>query len=413
MIKGEGIKKGEFEGADIYDLTPTLLAILGVPPSKEMKGKVIKDIFIDPPKIEFVQSYDFIPKVWKEEVVSVSDKERIKELQALGYIAPTPKKEEKKDFTFYYNLGTTHFENGEYDKAEEAYKKAIEIYPEFSLALAGLSSVYERKGNFQEAYNYAKRAYVYVKDLSYGFLLKFVEYAISSKNEKEAFYILKEKPMGWEKQSVYWSAMGLLKESLKEDPIFYYKEAIKRNPADPTACEKLLSYYLKTKDFDSSAILLKNAWDSSQGDLKIMNSLGIVCLKNGQGKIAEDIFKTLLKSNPSEPNLLGNLSLALRIQGKWKESKEVFQEAIKTNPKDGAIYFNYAICLEEEKKLDEALIYLKKAEENKFSGPQVYNSFGRIYLKKGNKDEALSYFEKSLKLNPNQEEIKELLKKIK
>lgn len=412
MVKGEGIKRGEFYNSDIYDIIPTLFATLGIPISKEMKGKVIKDIFINPPEIEFLQSYDFIPKVWKEEKVFLSDKERIKELQALGYIAPSPKKEGKKDFTFYYNLGTTYFENGEFDKAEEAYKNALKDYPNFSLALAGLSNVYEKKGNFQEAYNYAKAAYFYPKDLGEGFLLKFAEYAINSKNEFQALSILKEKPMEWEKKGVYWSAIGLLKESLKEDPYFYYKEAIKRNPAEPTACEKLLQFYLKTKDFDNAAVLLKNAWDSSQGDLKIMNSLGIVCLKNGQGKIAEDIFKTLLKSNPQEPNLLGNLSLALRIQGKWKEAEEYLKEAIKVYPKNGIIYFNYALCLEEEKRLDEALTYLKKAEENKFSGPELYNTFGRIYLRKGQKDEAKKFFEKSLKLNPNQGDIKEILKKI-
>lgn len=412
IIKGEGIKRGEFFNSDIYDPIPTLLSALGVPLSKEMKGKVIKDIFLKEPLVECLDSYDFIPKVWKEEKIFVEDKERLKELQALGYISPAPKKEEKKDFTFYYNLGTTHFENGEFDKAEEAYKKAIEIYPEFSLANAGLSNVYEKKGNFQEAYRYARKAYPYEKELGEGFLLKFVEYAINSKNERDALKILMENPFGWDKRAVYWSAIGTLKEKSGEDPKYYFKEALKRNPAEPTACEKLLNYYLKNKDFDNAAQLLKNAWDSSQGNLNLMNSLGVVLLKNGQGKIAEDIFRTLLSSNPGEANLLGNLSLALRMQGKTGEAEKILQEAIRVNPKDGLIYFNYAILLEEEGNLDEAIKYLNKARENNFSGIQFYNSLGRIYLKKGQKEEARKQFEKSLSLNPNQEEIKELLKKI-
>lgn len=412
MIKGENIKRGEFSNCDIYDIIPTLFSIIGVPLSREMKGKVIKEIFIKVPEINFVESYDFIPKDLKGEKVFVEDKERLKELQALGYIAPSPKKEEKKDFTFYYNLGTTHFENGEFDKAEEAYKKAIEIYPEFSLANAGLSNVYEKKGDFQKAYIYAKKAYPYEKELGEGFLLKFVEYAINSRNEEDALKILKENPFGWEKRAVYWSGMGILKEKKGEDPKYFYIEALKRNPADPTSCEKLLNYYLKNKDFERAAYLLKNAWDSSQGNLNLMNSLGVVCLKNGQGKIAEDIFKTLLESNPGEAKLLGNLSLALRMQGKIKDAQKSLLEAIKMNPKDFQLYFNYAIVLEEIGELQGALEYLNKAKENKMPGAQLYNAYGRIYLKLGKKEEAKTSFEKSLSINPNQEEIKEILKKM-
>ena len=412
IVKGEGIKSGQFFNSDIYDVMPTLLAILGIPVSKEMKGNVKKEIFLSEPEVNFIDSYDFIPKSWKEEKISVQDRERIKELQALGYISPKPKKEEKKDFTSFYNLGTTHFENGEYEKAEEAYKKALELYPEFSLALSGLANVYEKKGNFKDAYLYSKKAYPFIKELPEGFLIKIAEYAVNSKNEKDAINLLKGKKFGWEKFSSYYSALGILSESIGENPINYYREALNLNPADPPACEKLLNYYLKSNNYESAALLLKNAWDSSQGNLNLMNSLGVVCLKNGQGKIAEDIFNTLLKSNPNEANLLGNLSIALRMQGKAKEAEKVLKEALKINPKDAQLCFNYGICLEELGNYGQALFYFNKAKELNMKGFHLYNSLGRVYLKLGQKEKAKEAFQTSLSIKSDQEEVKKILKNL-
>ncbi len=414
IIKGRDIKKGEFFNADIYDITPTHLALIGVPLSKDMKGKVIKEIFLRELDVKYIPSYDFIPKVWREEKTMVVDKERIKELQALGYISPPKEKkeEEKKDFTYYYNLGTTFFQNNEFLKAEEAYKKAIEIYPNFSLGLAGLASVYEKLGKFNESYIYAKRALPYEKDFPDSFLKNFADYAILSKNSREALNFLKSESFGWEKRPIYYTVLGMLSENLGEDSINYYKKALNISPSEPYACERLLGYYLKIKDFDGAAHLLKNAWDSSEGNLKLMNSLGIVCLKNGQVKIAEDIFKTLLKSNPKEPNLIGNLSIALLMQKRKDEAKTLLKEALRLNPKDSQLLYNYGMALEEMGNFKDALIYYEKAKELKFSGYQLYNALGRVYLRVGKKMEAKDAFKNSLKINPEQEDIKKLLSQI-
>jgi len=46
LAYGAGIKEGvEIQGASIYDLVPTILHIFGVPISKDLDGRVLKDIF--------------------------------------------------------------------------------------------------------------------------------------------------------------------------------------------------------------------------------------------------------------------------------------------------------------------------------------------------------------------------------
>ena len=41
VMAGHGVKPGEITGATVYDVTPTLLVLLGIPPAKDMPGKVL------------------------------------------------------------------------------------------------------------------------------------------------------------------------------------------------------------------------------------------------------------------------------------------------------------------------------------------------------------------------------------
>jgi predicted AlkP superfamily phosphohydrolase/phosphomutase len=41
IMAGHDVKRGEITGASVYDLTPTLLALLGIPPARDMRGEAI------------------------------------------------------------------------------------------------------------------------------------------------------------------------------------------------------------------------------------------------------------------------------------------------------------------------------------------------------------------------------------
>ncbi len=41
IMAGRGVGKGEITGAGVYDVTPTVLALLGLPPAQDMRGKIL------------------------------------------------------------------------------------------------------------------------------------------------------------------------------------------------------------------------------------------------------------------------------------------------------------------------------------------------------------------------------------
>src|SRR5690606_10910782 len=51
----------------------------------------------------------------------------------------------------YYNIGYAHVQKKEWDKAEAAYQKAVEIKPDYAEAWNGLANVYNAQGKLDEA----------------------------------------------------------------------------------------------------------------------------------------------------------------------------------------------------------------------------------------------------------------------
>ena len=93
-IKGPGIRAGEkLFGAGLLDVCPTLLTLFGLPPGRDMDGKVLLTAFENPPQIEPIESWDAVagnagihpPETRLDPVASA---QAFKQLVELGYVAP-------------------------------------------------------------------------------------------------------------------------------------------------------------------------------------------------------------------------------------------------------------------------------------------------------------------------------------
>jgi predicted AlkP superfamily phosphohydrolase/phosphomutase/tetratricopeptide (TPR) repeat protein len=89
---GPGIKKGErIHGARVLDLTPTLLALYDMPIGRDMDGKPLMDIFIDPPSIKYVDSWEQDKReggqlVQQSTIDTAMNEAALQQLIDLGYI---------------------------------------------------------------------------------------------------------------------------------------------------------------------------------------------------------------------------------------------------------------------------------------------------------------------------------------
>ncbi len=92
IIAGPGIKKDALiHGASVMDITPTILALYGLPVGDDMDGKPLLDIFETEPEITLIPSWDDRPGDHgrldtNEQFDPIAAKEAMDQLVALGYI---------------------------------------------------------------------------------------------------------------------------------------------------------------------------------------------------------------------------------------------------------------------------------------------------------------------------------------
>jgi len=92
IMTGEHVGKGEIGGASVYDVAPTLLALLGLPPARDMRGTVLWSALDGSiPRDRFqhrIATYETGPRPESQvPVASPVDKELMDRLRSLGYLA--------------------------------------------------------------------------------------------------------------------------------------------------------------------------------------------------------------------------------------------------------------------------------------------------------------------------------------
>ena len=93
-LKGPGVQSGrEIYGAGILDICPTVLALFGLSPGKDMDGKVLLNAFKDPAPVEPIETWDAVPgdagvHPPEARLDSAASAEAYKQLVELGYVAP-------------------------------------------------------------------------------------------------------------------------------------------------------------------------------------------------------------------------------------------------------------------------------------------------------------------------------------
>jgi tetratricopeptide (TPR) repeat protein len=149
-LYGSGVKRGfEIRDASILDVTPTVLALQGLPRAADMPGKVLATAFESDVQQHFnpntVPTLDREREVEPELVAgSAADAQTLKKLEALGYLTPD-------NADAHNNLGQRYQERGEFLRAIEEYRKAIAMRPNFHSAWNNMAVCYGKLKQYDRA----------------------------------------------------------------------------------------------------------------------------------------------------------------------------------------------------------------------------------------------------------------------
>ena len=149
--KGPGIRQDErIYGASLIDICPTLLHLFGLPVGEDMDGKVLINIYENPPaEIQRIPSWDAVPGDHgmhppDKQISAADSKAALQQLVALGYIeepdADQSKAIEQTVRELDYNLAQAWIDGGYYAEAVAILERIYEKWPmehRFGFKLAG------------------------------------------------------------------------------------------------------------------------------------------------------------------------------------------------------------------------------------------------------------------------------------
>jgi predicted AlkP superfamily phosphohydrolase/phosphomutase/tetratricopeptide (TPR) repeat protein len=164
FVGGKEVKAGPISGATVLDVAPTVLALLGVPLSKELPGHPMTEAFETGAlaKTRTVEKYAELPKRAPPPAAE-ADTEAVRKLMALGYLAGGAGKTiahdgEGRTAASYLNEGSARAASGDSDGAIKAFGKAVQLDPENASALVYAAHIYTERGELARAEGLLDRA---------------------------------------------------------------------------------------------------------------------------------------------------------------------------------------------------------------------------------------------------------------
>ncbi|MGQ9604501.1 MAG: tetratricopeptide repeat protein [bacterium] len=232
----------------------------------------------------------------------------------------------------YYSLADTHYEQGEIEKAEHYYRKALLLDPNNASAWINLGlQVYETRGEMDLAQDCYENA-------------------------------LQVKP-GFSVALHNLGRIAEMRNSYDEADLFYSR-AISANPLMIPSYINLGYLRLRQKKVESAYQLFRGAYELDPENPTSLIGLAIAEFELGR---ISDAIKSLRKAetmDPDNPDIHFNLSLFLSRSGRHYEAAQAARRAIEINPHDEQAYSIFIDQMILANRVAEARQFLESIQAN-------------------------------------------------
>ena len=255
-----------------------------------------------------------------------------------------------------FRLAVQYFQDNRLNLAKQEYLKVLNVQPDHSEALFGLSTIARQSGNLEEA----------------------EQYLTASVQAEPEF--LKA-----------WFSLGNLRQS--QDQFLAaeqaYREALKLRSDSFPICNNL-GYVLQKQDkWEEAASYYKQALELEPNCIEAEVNWGNALY--AQGKLSPEKADHYAKLNYK-------LGLGRHQVGDFTTAVLYYQQAILMHPKLVDAHFHLGLLRQKQRKLAEALsCYQQVLRLNSNYGPAYYN-LGQIYQDQGNLNQATDNFRQGLEL---------------
>lgn len=300
----------------------------------------------------------------------------------------------------YATLGTIYKNKKEYVSAINMFQKALQKDPKDIESLSALAYCQEKAGKISEA------------------IISYEQAAVFNK----------------ESVSEYKSLGDLyMKTGKKDQAIKSYKKYVEKKP-DPSIASLIGDYEYNRKKYKEATIYYNKVSGTKAANTAFLKRYAYASLKSGDTKKAVELYKSLTKKAPKDPESfkilyeitvkegdkktavgylksyttlntrdasslqkLGDLYYDLKQE---QNALDAYRNVLKVNPKAKGFYKTYLALVSKYGTSTEKTVALNGAIAAGEADAEAYFQLGKTYLSAKNYSKALRYFEKASQLDP-------------
>ena len=309
ICRGPSIKSGEsISGASLLDIAPTILYMLGLPVARDMEGKVLTSMYIEPVEPEFIDTYETQSQPFSQSTqITVNDSiavhEALEQLADLGYIEPVPEDSaeaiEKVTFSNQFTLAEVHIHSG---RAKDA-----------AAILEDLLSA-----NIKQKKVKLKLAECYLLMGKTGKCRKILDEILSE-------------DVSFSQAHIVYGDLLLLEEKF-ESALMHYEKAEETGPTLPNLQNKIAFVYFQQKRWHDAEMTFKKALDMDKDNAEAYGGLGTALYHQGRYDLAVENLLCSAGLLYDQPLVHFQLGLVFSKMDRFDEAIDAVLRAIDLAP---------------------------------------------------------------------------------
>lgn len=286
----------------------------------------------------------------------------------------------------YFDMATTYFEAGNYNKADKYADLMLKIEPKSALAYFVKAKVAYTKGENEKAKELLEYSIMYNNEIIKTNLASMLEINKIPDLSKDACY--------------YMAFENFFKGNLEQTKN-YIEKYINLEGENIEMRNFFVDLALKTDDISKAQKTVDEVFKINSKNIQnYINQAKIYKALNETQKI-ETVLNKAYKINPNNKELLYELGNYYLDKKDYESSKKFFENLTAIDDKYYEAYFGYIYSLIQLKDFDNAVVYIRKASAINPDTSEISYLLSKICMLNAKYKEALSYLEEALKKEQN------------
>lgn len=226
----------------------------------------------------------------------------------------------------HYDQGTLLDQAGRADQAEAAYCRALELAPEWPLALDNLGVCLQQRGRFDEAEDAFRRALA----------------SAQATDHERAFT---------------WRNLGslLCQTGRVDQAVDVYRQALALDPDDATTHHELAKALHLAGDTVAAEAAYRRALSLEPENARAHCHLGDLLLAAERASEAEAAYTRALALDPDDPEALRGLGASVHVQKRFDEALLAFSAALERDPDNPRYHFHLGVLFDHMGHFEDAV----------------------------------------------------------